>query len=77
MMELNRTDLDLRYSTHVACAEWVNREGWRYPAPQPSVSLRARLAEGLVALARRVDPASVRVDGLAGKGVVPAPMPAA
>ena len=77
LMELNRTDLDLRCASQAACAVQVNRDGWRRPVPQPSVSLRARLAGGLVALACRVDPASVRVDGLAGKDVVPAPMHAA
>ncbi len=70
MMERNRTDLDLRCA---ARAGQVNRDGWQRPVPRPPVSLRARLAEGLVALARRVDPASARGDGLAGHEVVPAP----
>ncbi len=74
MMDLNRTDLDLRCASHAVRAAQVNRDGWRRPVPQSSVSLHARLAEGLVALARRVDPASVHIDGLAGKDAVPAPM---
>lgn len=77
MMELNRTELDLRCAAHAARTARVNRDGWRHPMPAASTSLRTKLAEGLVGLARRVDPASVRVDGLAGKDVVPAPMPAA
>ncbi len=77
MMELNRTDLDLRCTAHAERAARANRDGWRHPAPRPSASLRARLAEGLVVLARRVDPASGPIDGLVGHEVVPTPMRAA
>ena len=77
MLELNRTDLDLRCASHAARTARVNRDGWRRPLPPPSVSLRTRLAQGLIALACRVDPTSGPVTGLVGLSTVPTPLHAA